>query len=129
MSNKRSRRKKTVHFHCPSCQQRLWRSGSIKHYIYYKDANQIKANTGITQKKAKFLINKNSTYLDNKKWIESFFCPEHGVFWLLVKKTENGYDYRLAEEKDWLQTNKTLDPRLSNPSVSEFTLRMSRKSL
>lgn len=49
------------------------------------------------------------------------------MMWMLVSVRNDNYEYRLAVGKDWLQTNKTVDPRLSNPSVSEFTLRMSRK--
>ena len=127
MPNKRSKRKEIHHFFCPFCQQRLWRTGSIKHHLFYTSANEIKKNTGIAQKKAAFLISQNSTYLDRNKWIEPFCCEDHGMLWLLVEKTPKGYNYKLAQEKDWLRTNKTLDPRLSNPSVSEFTLRMSRK--
>ncbi|MEM6611604.1 MAG: hypothetical protein AAF652_05000 [Cyanobacteria bacterium P01_C01_bin.72] len=47
--------------------------------------------------------------------------------WLLISVTEDNYEYRLAQEEDWLKTNKTTDPENPNPSVSEFTLRMSRK--
>ena len=127
MPNKRSNRKKTRHFFCPFCEQRLWRMGTEKYYLFYRNAAEIKKNTGITSKKAKLLASQNSTYLDTKKWIESFCCSKHGMLWLLVSTKDNDYSYRIATQNDWLQSNKTLDPRLSNPSVSEFTLKMSRK--
>ena len=129
MPNKRSRRKKTRKYYCPFCEQRLWRLGKSKHHLYYCNPAEIRDNTGLSKKKAKLLSIQNSTYLDTKKWIEAFCCPSHGMMWLLVsiKENENNYEYRLAKEKDWLQTNGTIDPRVSNPSVSEFTLRMSRK--
>lgn len=127
MPNKRSRRNKTRKYHCPYCEQRLWRLGNSKHNLFYKDAQQIKENTGITMKKAKLLSLQSSTYLDTKKWIEAFCCNSHGMMWLLISLNENDYQYRLATTKDWLQTDRTADPRVSNPSVSEFTLRMSRK--
>ena len=66
-------------------------------------------------------------YLDTKRWIEALCCPDHEMLWLLISLQEQDYEYRLAKEKDWLKTNKTLDPRISNPSVSEFTLKMSRR--
>lgn len=127
MPNKRSRRKKTRKYYCPFCEQRLWRLGKTKHHLYYRNAAEIRDNTGLTKKKAKLLSIQNSTYLDTKKWIEAFCCSSHGMIWLLVSIKENSYEYRLAKEKDWLQTDGTIDPRVSNPSVSEFTLRMSRK--
>lgn len=129
MPNKRSNRSKTKKFFCPFCESRLWRSGSPKYHFFYQDASQIRRNTGISRKKAALIASKNSTYLDMKRWIESFFCTEHGAMWLAIdtRNKDLGYDYRLAKGEDWLQTNKTIDPRTSNPSVSEFTLRMSRK--
>lgn len=127
MPNKRSKRNKTRKYSCPFCEQRLWRLGKSKHNLFYKSAEEIRANTGMTMKKAKLLSIQSSTYLDSNKWIEAFCCPSHGMMWLLISVIKDSYEYRLAEEKDWLQTDKTLDPRVSNPSVSEFTLRMSRK--
>lgn len=126
MPNKRSRRNKTKKYFCPFCEQRLWRLGKSKHNLFYRNAAEIRANTGMTMKKAKLLSIQSSTYLDTKKWIEAFCCSSHGMMWLLISVTEDNYEYRLAQEEDWLQTDKTLDPRVSNPSVSEFTLRMSR---
>ena len=127
MPNKRSKRSKTKKFFCPHCEQRLWRSGHTKHYLYYQNAAEIKRNTGMTLKKAKLLSLQNATYLDANKWIEAFCCPDHGMTWLLISVRGHDYSYRLATRQDWSQTNKTIDPSLSNPSVSEFTLRMSRK--
>jgi hypothetical protein len=126
MPNKRSGRKTKKYF-CPVCEQRLWRLGTTKYHLFYRNAAEIKQNTGISSTKAKLLAVKNKTYLDTKKWIEGFFCPTHGNLWLLISLQEKEYKYRLATEKDWLQTDKTIDTRIPNPSVSEFTLRMSRK--
>ena len=110
MPNKRSIRKKTKQYFCPFCEKRLWRLGDSKYYLFYKNATEIKQNTGISSKKAALLAHQNSTYLDTKKWIEAFCCPDHGMLWLLISLQEKDYEYRLAKEKDWLQTNKTLDP-------------------
>ncbi|MGD1918961.1 MAG: hypothetical protein ACFCAD_08735 [Pleurocapsa sp.] len=126
MPNKRSGRN-TKKFFCPYCETRLWRLGTTKYHLFYKDAIEIRKHTGISSKKSKLLANQNSTYLDSNKWIEGFCCPHHGSQWLLLSVKGKNYEYRLAKEKDWLQTEKTLDQRVSNPSVGEFTLKMSRK--
>jgi hypothetical protein len=34
---------------------------------------------------------------------------------------------KLPRDQDWQRTNNTLDPNRPNPSVSEFTYRMSRQ--
>ncbi|MEM8720364.1 MAG: hypothetical protein AAGE84_13845 [Cyanobacteria bacterium P01_G01_bin.39] len=96
--------------------------------MFYKNAEEIKDNTGMSIKKAKLLLLQDSTYLDTKKWIEAFCCPNHGMMWLLISIEENSYKYRLAREEDWSKADKTLEPRVSNPSVSEYTLRVSRKA-
>ena len=129
MPNKRSKRKKTKKFFCPFCEQRIWRLGTTKHYLFYTNGTEIKQNTDITAKKAQLLAIQNTTYLDTKKWIEGFHCPDHGNLWLLVSCQEKSYEYSLAQEQDWLKSNNTLDPRISNPSVSEFTLKRSRKPI
>lgn len=127
MPNKRSVRGNARKFYCPYCEDRLWRLGTTKYYLFYKNADEIRKNVGVSAKKAKFLINQNTTYLDTNRWIEGFHCSVDGNLWLTISVKEGDYQYQIAKEADWLQTNKTQDPRLSNPSVSEFTLRMSRK--
>lgn len=128
MPSKRSSRRKVKKFHCPFCDSRLWRVGSPKHHIFYQGRQEIRDNTPLSAKKAAFYIAQSTTYLDQKKWLESFYCETHGTLWMLISALDDGdYDYRLAKEQDWLRTDKTIDPRRSNPSVSEFTQRMSRK--
>lgn len=128
MPNKRSKRKKIKKFYCPYCNLRLWRIGNSKYYKYYQNAAQIKQNTGLSAKKSAFLANQYTTYLDKNRWIEAFCCEKHGMMWLLISASEEGNcEYRIAREKDWLQTDKTPDPNNPNPSVSEFSQRMSRK--
>ncbi len=106
----------------------MWRIGNSKYHVFYKNAAQIKKNTGLSARKSAFLAAQYNTYVDRNRWIEAFCCEEHGMMWFLISALEGGnYEYRIAREKDWLQTNKTLDPNNTNPSVSEFTQRMSRK--
>lgn len=132
MSNKRSSRKNIQHFFCPFCNEdktRLWRLGSPKHYVFYRNAQEIKQNLQLPAKKAAFLAQQNSTVLNPNIWLEEFFCPIHGKIWLyLTRQNKPELDYRLAKKEDWQQTTKTYDPTNPHPSVSEFSYRMSRKS-
>jgi len=126
MPNKRSRYKKTPKFYCPYCGERLWRSGSKKHHIYYEDAASIKKNVGMSSKKAK-LMERKGVYVDSNSWLEQFFCREDSHVWMLVSKRENGtYQARLAEPHHWKRSTNTIDPDHPNPSVSEYTYRASR---
>ena len=106
---------------------RLWRLGSQKHHIFYSSAAEIRKNMKISSKKAKLLGTQNTSCLDSNRWIENFYCSNHGRLWLLIDSYSKEFQYRLAEERDWLRSDKTIDPTRRNPSVSEFTLKMSRK--
>jgi hypothetical protein len=132
MSNKRSRRKTIQKFFCPfcnDCETRLWRLGSPKHHVFYRNASEIRQNLQLSAKKAAFLASQNSTHLDTNTWLEEFFCPTHGKMWLyLSRQNQQELIYRTATREDWQQTNKTYDPTNPHPSVSEFSYRMSRKS-
>ena len=129
MPNKRSRKNKKQQFYCPYCQARLWRTGSPKHYIYYQGISEIQKNLNISRKKANFLINQNNTYLDRSSWIEDFCCEQHGKMWLKISSKVNGLmEVSLANENDWKNTTGTINPNIPNPSVSEFSYLMSRKT-
>lgn len=128
MANKRSRCRKTPTFSCPHCNQRLWRNGSQKHYLFYQGSSDIKANLNLSTKNAKFLAARG-VYVDRSSWLEEFFCGEHGRMWLLLKRKEDGSLVSTpAKAQHWKQSTGTPDPERPNPSVSDFTYRMSRRT-
>lgn len=126
MPGKRKNRSQVKHFVCPWCKSRLWRVGSVKHYIFYQGASEIKQNLSVSRKKATFLASKGD-YIDKQKWIEEFFCTEDGKIWLSIKKQENGnIKTSIPTMHDWKRTLGTINPTLPNPSVSEYSYKMSR---
>jgi hypothetical protein len=128
MPAKRSRKNKKQVFNCPFCQDKLWRVGSPKHYLYYREVAELQENLNISRKKASLLIAQNNTYLDKNTWIESFFCQEHGTMWLkLSHKVEQPIKISLANDDDWQRSSGTINPNFPNPSVSEYSYYMSRK--
>jgi hypothetical protein len=128
MPGKRSRKHKKPEFNCPYCQEKLWRIGSPKHYLYYQEAAEIQKNINITRKKASLLIAQNNTYLDQSTWIESFVCEQHGSMWLkIARKAEQPLKVSLANDDDWQKSTGTINPNFPNPSVSEYSYNMSRK--
>ena len=127
MPGKRSNRKNVQHFYCPYCERRLWRLGSPKHFLYYLEASEIQQNVNISRKSAVFLAHKGA-YVDTNSWIEEFFCGDHGKLWMKVTRKDGKLVPTLATSKDWQQTTGTILPDCPNPSVSEFTYRMSRRS-
>ncbi len=127
MPGKRSKRN-NFQFHCPSCNSKMWRLGSPKHFLFYQGATEIQRNVDMPRKSALFLANKG-VYIDNRSWIEEFFCRKHGKLWIKVtNKTNSKLVTTLATGNDWQQSTRTIDPDTPNPSVGEFTYRMSRQA-
>lgn len=127
MSERKNRRRKRVCAHCPTCQDLLWRQNSERYYLFALGTNQIQQLTGFSRKKASIYASQNPVFIDRKRWLEEFFCIEHGSIWLLLTQDE---DHRvqasIPDPRVWEQTTGTIDPRKPNPSVSEYTFRASR---
>jgi hypothetical protein len=129
MSNKRSRRKQTQNFHCPFCENRLWRSGSSKYYLFSQGVSEIQRDFNLTHKKASFLATQSLTVVNQKTWIESFFCDRDGLVWMRLSKRDDGTIVAyVAKQEDWKKTTHTPHPDIPNPSVSEFSYRISRRA-
>lgn len=127
MPNKRRKRAHIQKFSCPYCESRLWRLGGQKHFLYYSNVSEMLRNLDITRKRATLLATQG-IYIDRHTWLEEFFCGEHGKMWLRLHKDEEGaLSSKLASDEDWRSSTGTLDPNVPNPSVSEFTYRMSRR--
>lgn len=128
MPGKRSNRKDINRFCCPYCDRRLWRLGSPKHFVFYLEASEIQKNVNMPRKSATILANQGA-YVDRNSWIEDFFCGDHGKFWMKVTKTRSGkLVANIASTNDWQHSTKTIHPNTPNPSVSEFSYRMSRQT-
>lgn len=126
MPGKRSRYKNVQL--CPHCARRLWRQGSPKHKLFYLGASEIQQHIKMPHNSAAILANKGP-YVDNNSWIEEFFCGEHGKLWMkITKKSDGTLVATLAKSNDWQQTTLTIQPDTPNPSVGEFTYRMSRQA-
>ncbi|MBW4698998.1 MAG: hypothetical protein KME03_14075 [Aphanocapsa lilacina HA4352-LM1] len=129
MARKRNRSLNRVEVDCPSCGERLWRGCGQKHHLFSSSAEQTRELTGITRKKAVLLHTDTTTWVDRSRWIEAFFCPDHGQVWIICTRGDDGQvTGEVAPSRLWLQTTGTIDPSKPNPSVSEFTYRMSRRS-
>jgi hypothetical protein len=128
MPNKRKSRGQVLKVSCPCCEQRLWRLGSTKYHLFYTHRDEIKKELGITLKKASFLASQTSAFVDSDRWIEEFFCENHGTMWMQISKKPDGTTTAVpARASDWMRTTKTIDPNFPNPSVSEFTYSMARR--
>lgn len=128
MPGKRRRRSDTERFSCPSCGNRLWRIGSEKHLIFYSEASDFVRYMGLSRRQAAMAMAQGGR-TDRRTWIEEFFCAEHGKMWLLIQNLQCGkMTTTVATDYDWKRSTGTQNPDCLNPSVSEYTQRMSRRA-
>ncbi len=128
MANKRKGRNLTRDFTCPECDRLLFRVGGRKYFLHYQNSQEISQHTQLSRKKAS-LVASRGLFVDQDTWIEDFFCGDHGRVWLLLNREQEGkLKFRLACESDWQRSSGTINPNVSNPSVSEFSYRMSRRT-
>jgi hypothetical protein len=129
MAERRNRRRKRVLTYCSVCAARLWRINSDRHYLFANSSAEIRQLSGMTRKKAAMFTQQSNTFVDRHRWLEEFFCTDHGPLWLLLEQDADGsINTSVPDPKIWEQTTGTIDPRKPNPSVSEFTFRMSRRA-
>lgn len=85
MSRPRKEKKTTEKFHCPFCQQRLWRLGSPKYYLLSQSRAESQCSCPSKLSASQTIVNVNPDC-----WLEEFFCEEHGNLWMLLSKTSDG---------------------------------------
>jgi hypothetical protein len=129
MPGKRSNRSKVQHFFCPYCVERLWRLGSSKYHLRLPSPNNAPPKLKNKPNGAGGSV-EQMTGIDPNKWLEAFFCSEHGKLWMLVRKIDdrNLLAASLASKADWQRSTGTPLMDSVNSSVSEFTMRMSRRA-
>jgi len=80
----------------------------------------------MSRQSAELLASKGA-YVDSGSWIEEFFCGDHGKLWMKVRKTGSIIVATLATSED-CHKQPAQFYQTPNPSVSEFTYRMSRQT-
>ncbi|WP_218081277.1 hypothetical protein [Anthocerotibacter panamensis] len=83
--------------------------------------------TGYHHRQSK-LLRLQGTYVDHSRWVEAFFCAEHGTMWLMVLKDRGTgqCEVRVPTDREWEDVAGLIDPNRPNPSVSEYSWRSSR---
>jgi hypothetical protein len=128
MPGKRSNRSKIEQFFCPYCEKRLWRLGGSKHYLFLANVSNTPQSSQNSSKSPREVLEEDAR-IDPDQWIEEFFCGEHSKLWMLVcRTTDNRLIAVLASKADWQRSTRTPCIDFPNPSVSEFSIRMSRRA-
>jgi hypothetical protein len=98
-----------------------------KYFLHLLTPEQLKAR-GMSDKKAKLVIQAYPVLVLSNEWLEELFCPECGTsHWCHVTKHDRvEHTVRWAPRDLWMQVAH-VDPVVSNPTVSEFTRREARR--
>jgi len=121
----RGRRRKCPMF-CPAHpEQRV--SGNGRRYFLHLLTPEELRQRGMTDKRARLVIQAYPVLVLNNEWLEELYCPCCGCNrWCHVtRQQDHSFVVRWAPRELWEQVAH-VDPLVPNPSVGEFTRRQAR---
>jgi hypothetical protein len=99
-----------------------------KYYLHLLRAEELRAR-GLSDKRARLVIQAHPVLVLSNEWLEELFCPECGSSrWChVVRHDKVRHDVRWAPRDLWHQVAH-VDPLVPNPSVSQFSRRSARRA-
>ena len=123
------RRPKRRQLCCPAHPDQRIEGTGKKYFLHLLSAEELKAR-GMSQKKAQLVIEAYPVVLVlSHEWLEELFCPQCGSSrWCPITKINSVvHSVRWAPRELWEQVAH-VDPLVPNPSVSQFTRRLARRT-
>jgi hypothetical protein len=126
-SPQRSRRPKRRQLFCPAHPEQRIEGNGKKYFLHLLSPEELKAR-GMSDKRAKLVINAYPVLVLSNEWLEELFCPQCGCSrWChIIQQERHSYEVRWAPQELWQQVAH-VDPLEANPTVSEFTRRSARR--
>lgn len=127
-SQKKARmRSKKRELFCPAHPDTKIEGNGKKYYLHLLKPEELQAR-GMTEKKAKLVINAYPVLVLSNEWLEELFCPQCGTSqWCHITRLDRvNHQVKWAPRDLWMKVA-NVDPLVPNPSVSEFTRRASRQ--
>lgn len=123
----RRRRPRGRELFCPAHPEQRIEGNGKKYFIHLLTPEQLKER-GMSEKKARLIINAYPVLVLSNEWLEELFCPKCGLGrWChVVKHDKVQHSVRWASRDLWEQVAR-VDPVVANPSVSEYTRREARR--
>ena len=123
----RNRRPKRRALFCPRHPEQRIEGNGKKYFLHLLRPEELRAR-GMSDKKAKLVINAYPVLVLSNEWLEELFCPQCGTSsWCHVTRLDDRqHTVQWAPRDLWMQVAH-VDPLTHNPSVSEFTRRASRQ--
>ena len=123
----RSRRPRRRQLFCPAHPEQRIEGNGKKYFLHLLCPEELKAR-GMSDKRAKLVINAYPVLVLSDEWLEELFCPQCGSSrWCHVVKVDRvEHSVRWAPRELWQQVAH-VDPLVANPTVSEYTRREARR--
>jgi hypothetical protein len=125
---KRYGRSKSRQLYCPAHPEQRISGNGQKYFLHLLRPEELKLR-GMSDKKAKLVIQAHPVLVLSNEWLEELFCPQCGTtHWChVVRHDRVEHTVRWAPRELWQQVAH-VDPLVPNPSVSQFTRRASRRT-
>ena len=127
-NRKRHGRTKTRQLFCPAHPEQRISGNGRKYFLHLLRPEELKLR-GMSDKKAKLVIQAHPVLVLSNEWLEELFCPHCGTnHWCHVVRLDRvEHSVRWAPRELWQQVAH-VDPLVPNPSVSQFTRRAARRA-
>ena len=122
------RRPKARELFCPAHPEQRISGNGRKYFLHLLRPEELRAR-GMSDKKAKLVIQAHPVLVLSNEWLEELFCAQCGTtHWChVVRHDRVAHSVRWAPREFWQQVAH-VDPLVANPSVSEFTRRSARRA-
>ena len=126
-SSRRRQRPKRRELFCPAHPDKRIEGNGRKYFLHLLSVEQLKQR-GMSEKRAKLVLNAYPVLVLSNEWLEELFCPSCGTSrWCHVTKVDKSeHTVRWAPRDLWEQVAH-VDPSVANPTVSEYTRREARR--
>lgn len=121
---RRRRRRRRRQLFCPAHPDQKVEGNGRKYFLHLLTAEELKRR-GMTEKKARLVIQAYPVLVLSNEWLEELFCPACGNnrWYHVIKESCDNYRSSWAPQELWQQVAH-VDPLAANPSISEFSQRM-----
>ncbi len=125
---KRNRRPRPRQLFCPAHPDQRIEGNGRKYFLHLLRPEELRAR-GMSDKKAKLVIQAHPVLVLSNEWLEELFCPCCGESrWChVVKRDGTRHSVSWAPRELWQQVAH-VDPLVPNPSVSQFTRQSARRA-